>query len=175
MEWVTLTNSRSKGPTLSFSRPATSTLVGFWWCSLHLASTKARVSLEPISGMSGRSLRPISPKPPSGVMRMEPLRYFGGAISTASCWGAVACRVALILRDGVRLLDPLALRPRAEPRRREFVFLLVFFCSCAITFLGFLLWCLCSVMQGRRAGNPYAAFRAYSSPAARMPSSALSS
>ena len=88
---------------------------------------------------------------------------------------AVACRVALILRDGVRLLDPLALRPRAEPRRREFVFLLVFFCSCAITFLGFLLWCLCSVMQGRRAGNPYAAFRAYSSPAARMPSSALSS
>ena len=56
MECVTFTNSRLNGPTLSLSRPLTSTSVGLMRCSLHLASTKARVSLEPISGMSGRSL-----------------------------------------------------------------------------------------------------------------------
>ena len=56
IEWVTVTNSRLNGPTLSLSRPLTSTMVGCWLCSWHFASTKARVSLEPISGMSGRSL-----------------------------------------------------------------------------------------------------------------------
>ena len=43
-------------------------------------------------------LRPISPRPPRGTMRMEPLRYFGGAINTSSCWGAVVCGARRELR-----------------------------------------------------------------------------
>ena len=43
-------------------------------------------------------LRPISPRPPRGTIRMEPLRYFGGAINTSSCWGAVVCGARRELR-----------------------------------------------------------------------------
>ena len=72
-------------------------------------------------------------------MRIEPLRYFGGAISTASCWGAVACGALFVLRPRVLDAAPrrevlfwdcvsLLLRD-AEPRRRV---LFVAFFSCAI-------------------------------------------
>ena len=53
MEWLTATNSQSKGPMLLAGAPsATSRVYGRMRCSWSLASMSARVSLEPISGMS---------------------------------------------------------------------------------------------------------------------------
>ncbi len=55
MEWLTAMNSQSKGPMRSRFPSATSSVYGRIRCSWSLASIRARVSLEPISGMSGFS------------------------------------------------------------------------------------------------------------------------
>ena len=63
-------------------------------------------------------------------MRIEPLRYFGGAISTASCWGAVAWpggvdltgRRCWLLRSAG---SAAARRATGNRDRREFVLLLL--------------------------------------------------
>ncbi len=57
MEWLTATNSQSNGPMRSRCPSATSSVYGRMRCSWSLASMSARVSLEPISGMSAFSLR----------------------------------------------------------------------------------------------------------------------
>ncbi len=57
MEWLTAMNSQSKGPMRSRSPSLTSSTYGRIRCSASLASIRARVSLEPISGMSGFSRR----------------------------------------------------------------------------------------------------------------------
>ncbi len=57
MEWLTATNSQSKGPMRSRCPSATWRVYGRMRCSWSLASIRARVSLEPISGMSGFSRR----------------------------------------------------------------------------------------------------------------------
>ena len=55
MEWLTATNSQSKGPMRSRWPSVTSRVYGRMRCSWSFASMSARVSLEPISGMSGFS------------------------------------------------------------------------------------------------------------------------
>ncbi len=55
MEWFTATNSRWNGPSCSVWSSATTSVYGLIRCSLSFASTSARVSVEPISGMSSRS------------------------------------------------------------------------------------------------------------------------
>ena len=64
-------------------------------------------------------------------MRIEPLRYFGGAIRTSSCWGAVAWPLnepALLV---LRFADP---RRRDAPPERDLRELFFFCCSCAILY-----------------------------------------
>ena len=53
IEWLTATNSQSKGPNRSRWPSRTVSEYGVIRCSLSLASTRARVSCEPTSGMSG--------------------------------------------------------------------------------------------------------------------------
>ncbi|CAM5663085.1 hypothetical protein SCANM63S_03428 [Streptomyces canarius] len=55
MEWLTATNSQSKGPKPRRSPSRTRTVRGRMPCSLSLASRNASVSLEPTTGMSDRS------------------------------------------------------------------------------------------------------------------------
>jgi hypothetical protein len=55
MEWLTATNSQSKEPYFCRVPSVTSTVTGVILCSCSLALTKARVSLDPTSGMSRRS------------------------------------------------------------------------------------------------------------------------
>ena len=55
MEWLTARNSQSNGPIRSRCPSLTSRVYGRMRCSWSLASIRARVSLEPISGMSGFS------------------------------------------------------------------------------------------------------------------------
>ena len=55
IEWLTARNSQSNGPRRSRWPSVTSRVYGRMRCSWSLASMKARVSLEPISGMSGFS------------------------------------------------------------------------------------------------------------------------
>ena len=55
MEWLTATNSQSKGPMRSRWPSATSSVYGRMRCSWSFASIRASVSLEPMSGMSGFS------------------------------------------------------------------------------------------------------------------------
>ncbi|CAM5684803.1 hypothetical protein SHIRM173S_01145 [Streptomyces hirsutus] len=55
IEWLTATNSQSNGPMRSRCPSVTSRVYGRMRCSWSFASIKARVSLEPISGMSGFS------------------------------------------------------------------------------------------------------------------------
>ncbi|CAM5616277.1 hypothetical protein SALBM135S_03714 [Streptomyces alboniger] len=57
MEWLTAMNSQSNGPRCSRSPSTTSSVYGRMRCSWSFASIRARVSLEPISGMSGFSRR----------------------------------------------------------------------------------------------------------------------
>ncbi len=57
MEWFTATNSRSNGPAFWRSPALTCMVFGVMRCSLSFAVMKARVSSEPYSGMSARSLR----------------------------------------------------------------------------------------------------------------------
>ena len=56
MEWLTATNSRSNAPILRCSPASTWMVLGVMRCSLSLAVMKARVSSEPMMGMSARSL-----------------------------------------------------------------------------------------------------------------------
>ena len=56
IEWLTATNSRSKTPSRSRWPSLTAIEYGRMRCSLSLASTRARVSVEPMSGMSPLSL-----------------------------------------------------------------------------------------------------------------------
>ena len=100
-------------------------------------------------------LRPISPRPPSGVMRIEPLRYFGGAIRTSSCWGAVAWPLnepALLV---LRFADP---RRRDAPPERDLRELFFFCCSCAILYW-FSVSLFPSVSRKRRYLQPLARVR----------------
>ena len=53
IEWLTATNSQSKTPSFSRSPSRTPRVYGLMRCSLSLASTSARVSVEPTSGRSG--------------------------------------------------------------------------------------------------------------------------
>ena len=53
IEWLTATNSHSNGPNRSICPSRTASVYGVIRCSLSFASTKARVSCEPTSGMSG--------------------------------------------------------------------------------------------------------------------------
>ena len=55
MECVTAVNSHSNGPNRSVWPSRTARVSGVIRCSLSLASTNARVSCEPTTGMSGRS------------------------------------------------------------------------------------------------------------------------
>ncbi len=55
IEWLTARNSQSNGPNRSRSPSRTSSVYGVMRCSCSLASTIARVSREPITGMSGFS------------------------------------------------------------------------------------------------------------------------
>ncbi len=55
IEWLTAMNSQSKGPIRSRRPSSTSSVYGRIRCSWSLASISARVSWEPISGMSGFS------------------------------------------------------------------------------------------------------------------------
>ncbi len=55
MEWLTATNSQSKGPNVRRSPSRTRTVRGRMPCSLSLASRNASVSFEPTTGMSDRS------------------------------------------------------------------------------------------------------------------------
>ncbi len=54
IEWLTATNSHSNGPNRSICPSRTASVYGVIRCSLSLASTRASVSWEPTSGMSGR-------------------------------------------------------------------------------------------------------------------------
>ena len=56
IEWLTAKNSQSNGPNELWLPSTTSTVTGSRRCSASLLRTRARVSLEPASGMSGRSL-----------------------------------------------------------------------------------------------------------------------
>ena len=56
IEWLTARNSQSNGPNELRSPSTTSTVTGSRRCSASLLCTRARVSLEPTSGMSGRCL-----------------------------------------------------------------------------------------------------------------------
>ena len=56
IEWLTAMNSQSKAPSRSRWPSRTVSEYGVIRCSLSFASTSARVSCEPIRGMSGRSL-----------------------------------------------------------------------------------------------------------------------
>ena len=56
IEWLTATNSHSNGPALWVSPASTWTAFGVIRCSLSLDVMNARVSSEPMTGMSGRSL-----------------------------------------------------------------------------------------------------------------------
>ena len=53
IEWLTATNSHSNGPSRSVRPSLTASVSGVIRCSRSFASTSARVSWEPISGMSG--------------------------------------------------------------------------------------------------------------------------
>ena len=55
IEWFTEKNSRSKGPACCRVPSATSPVTGVRRCSVSLLRTRARVSRDPISGMSARS------------------------------------------------------------------------------------------------------------------------
>ena len=55
IEWFTATNSQENGPNCSVCPSRTPSVSGVIRCSLSLASTSARVSWEPTSGMSLRS------------------------------------------------------------------------------------------------------------------------
>ena len=59
IEWLTATNSQSNGPSCSRCPSRTVSEYGVIRCSLSFASTSARVSCEPISGMSARSLQQV--------------------------------------------------------------------------------------------------------------------
>ncbi len=54
MEWLTATNSRSKGPSFSVCPSFTASVYGWMRCSLSFASMRASVSVEPMRGMSLR-------------------------------------------------------------------------------------------------------------------------
>ena len=55
IEWLTAMNSHPNGPSCSVCPSRTASVIGVIRCSLSLASTSARVSWEPSSGMSGFS------------------------------------------------------------------------------------------------------------------------
>ena len=57
IEWLTATNSHSKGPRRSVCPSRTASVMGVIRCSFNFASMNASVSCDPIRGMSGRRRR----------------------------------------------------------------------------------------------------------------------